>query len=83
MSTPQQQQMDEMVQYLRGQVSEPDAVGIDVPLVSSGLVDSLALVSVLAKLEEITHRSLPLGDVQPKDLETVRVMFETAARLGK
>jgi acyl carrier protein len=53
------------------------------PLVSSGLIDSMALVDLLLELEQITHMRIPPGKVQPKDLDTVAMMFATAQRAGK
>lgn len=53
------------------------------PLVSSGLIDSMALVDLLLKLEEVTHLRIPAGKVQPKDMNTVELMFATAERVGK
>jgi len=53
------------------------------PLVSSGLIDSMALVDLLLKLEDITHLRIPAGKVQPKDMNTVALMFATAQRVGK
>jgi acyl carrier protein len=53
------------------------------PLVSSGLIDSMALVDLLQKLEDLTHMRIPPGKVQPKDLDTVALMFATAQRVGK
>lgn len=53
------------------------------PLVSSGLIDSMALVDVLVKLEDLTHLRIPAGKVQPKDLDTIAKMFATAQRVGK
>ena len=55
----------------------------DSPLVSAGLIDSLALVGILIKLEDVTQMRIPAGKVQPKDLDTVKLMFETAERVGK
>jgi acyl carrier protein len=55
----------------------------DTPLVSSGLIDSLALVDILLKLEEVVNMRIPAGKVQPKNMDTVRIMFETAQRVGK
>jgi acyl carrier protein len=52
-------------------------------LVSSGLVDSMLLVDLLLKLEDVTHTRIPAGKVQPKDLDTVAKMFATAQRVGK
>jgi acyl carrier protein len=53
------------------------------PLVSSGLIDSMALVDLLLKLEDITHLRIPPAKVQPKDMNTIALMFTTAQRVGK
>ena len=55
----------------------------DSPLVSSGLVDSLALVDILTKLEDVTALRIPAGKVQPKDMDTVNLMLLTAKRVGR
>jgi acyl carrier protein len=52
-------------------------------LVSSGLIDSMSLIDLLVKLEDLTHMRIPAGKVQPKDLDTVAKMFATAQRVGK
>jgi acyl carrier protein len=52
-------------------------------LVSSGLIDSLALVEIIVKLENISQMRIPAGKVQPKDMNTVHLMFATAQRIGK
>lgn len=57
-------------------------IDADTPLVSTGLVDSFALVQVLAALERIARVRIPPGRVSPQDLETVRAMLELAARFG-
>jgi acyl carrier protein len=74
----------QMVQYVVELIRKP-GVTIDenTPLVSSGLIDSMALVDLLLKLEDITHRRIPAGKVQPKDMDTVVKMFATAERVGK
>ena len=80
--TPEAQQLAEYIStevIRRGQVRIEE----DTPLVSSGLIDSLALVEILAKLEDVTRRRIPAGKVQPKDLDTVRMMLATAERVGK
>ncbi|MGB3579016.1 MAG: hypothetical protein WBA08_22935, partial [Candidatus Sulfotelmatobacter sp.] len=71
---------DHIVQLIR-----KPGVTIDenTPLVSSGLIDSMALVDLLLKLEDLTHRRIPAGKVQPKDMDTVLKMFATAERVGK
>jgi len=72
--------IDHIVQLIR-----KPGVTIDenTPLVSSGLIDSMALVDLLLKLEDLTHRRIPAGKVQPKDMDTVLKMFATAERVGK
>ncbi len=79
--TPEAQQMIEHIIQL---IRKPN-VTIDetTPLVSSGLIDSMALVDLLQKLEDLTHTRIPAGKVQPKDLDTVATMFATAQRVGK
>ncbi len=79
--TPEAQQMIEHIVKL---IRKP-GVRIDdnTPLVSSGLIDSMALVDLLLKLEDLTHKRIPAGKVQPKDMDTVAKMFATAERVGK
>ncbi len=72
--------IDHIVQLIR-----KPGVTIDenTPLVSSGLIDSMALVDLLLKLEDLTHRRIPAGKVQPKEMDTVAKMFAMAERVGK
>jgi acyl carrier protein len=74
----------QMIEYIRKRIRKPNLV-IDenTPLVSSGLVDSMALADVLAKLEDLTNTVIPAGMVKPKHLDTVALMFCTAQRVGK
>jgi acyl carrier protein len=58
-------------------------IDADTPLISSGLIESLAQVDILVKLEEITHCKLPVSRITIQDLETVRIMFAMAERLGR
>lgn len=79
--TPEVQQMIEHVIQL---IRKPRAtIDENTPLVSSGLIDSMALVDLLVKLEDLTQMRIPAGKVQPKDLDTVAKMFATAQRVGK
>jgi len=77
-------QAQQMIEHIVRLVRKPGII-IDenTPLVSSGLIDSMALVDLLLKLEELTHMRIPPGKVQPKDLDTVATMFVTAQRVGK
>jgi hypothetical protein len=43
----------------------------------------MSLIDLLLKLEDLTHKRIPAGKVQPKDMDTVATMFATAERVGK
>jgi acyl carrier protein len=79
--TPEAQQMLEQVMKL---IRKPGLqLDENTPLVSSGLIDSMALVDLLIQLEDVTHKRIPAGKVQPKDMNTVALMLATAERIGK
>ncbi len=74
---------EQMIQHITGLVRRSKlSIDENTPLVSSGLIDSLTLVRVLQKLEDVTHTRIPPGSVQPQDLDTVRMMFATVRRVG-
>src|SRR6266508_5110228 len=66
-----------MIDYIVREVIRRPGVQIEetTPLVSSGLIDSLTLVDLLLKLEEITNIRIPAGKVQAKNMDTVQLMF--------
>jgi acyl carrier protein len=74
-----------IIDFLRAKVLRNPAVQLreDTPLVSSGLVDSLALVQVLLQLEKVTNRKIPRSRVSPSDLDSVAKMLQTAEKFGK
>ena len=80
MTAEEQQMVEHIVQLIR-----KPGINVDenTPLVTSGLIDSMALVDLLLKLEDLTQRRIPAGKVQPKDMNTVALMFATAQRVGK
>ena len=75
----------QMIDYIVRDVIRRPGIQIDedTALVSSGLIDSLALVDILLNLEDVTHMRIPAGKVQPKDMDTVALMLATAQRLGR
>jgi acyl carrier protein len=79
------EQAQQVIEYIVKEVIRRPGVEIseDTPLVSSGLIDSLALVNILLKVEDVTQMRIPAGKVRPKDMDTVNLMFATAQRLGK
>jgi len=73
-----------MIEHIVQLIRKPGGtIDENTPLVSSGLIDSMALVDLLLKLEDLTHKRIPAGKVQPKDMDTVAKMFATAERVGK
>ena len=73
---------EEILDQLHQEIGRPGVqLEEDTPLVSSGLIDSMALVGLLGKLEDLTQRRIPAGKVQPKDLDTIRLMLATAERV--
>ncbi len=80
MTSEAQQMIDEVAKLIRKPGLQLDE---NTPLVSSGLIDSMALVDLLLKLEDVTHKRIPAGKVQPKDMNTVALMLATAERVGK
>lgn len=77
--------VNSMIQFIETMVLRDPSIEIleDTPLVSSGLVDSFALVEVLLHLEKITNRKISAGDVSPSDLDSVGEMLLTAEKVGK
>ena len=78
------EQKQQMIEFILKRIRKPNlTIDENTPLVSSGLVDSMALGDVLMQLEDITHMRIPAGKVKPKDMDSISTMFETAARVGK
>ena len=75
----------QMIEFVANKIIRRPGTQINeqTPLVSSGLIDSLALVDILQKLEDLTNTRLPAGKIQAKDLDTVESMFSTAHRVGR
>lgn len=74
----------ELTAYIAQKVIKGKAdINEDTPLVSSGLIDSFALIEIFLELQKISGRKVPASKVQAKDMDTVRLMFATAERFGK
>ena len=76
------QPAEEIIEFIVSEIVRRPGIYIteDTALVSSGLVDSLALVDILMKLESVTGLRIPAGQVKAEDLDTVNRMFVTANR---
>ena len=82
--TTTDEQMKQLADYilekaLRNKAAE---ISADTPLVSSGLIDSFALIEIFLELQKIAGRKIPASKVQTKDMDTVRLMFATAEKFG-
>ena len=78
------EEIQQMIEHVTRVIRKSNvAIDENTRLVSSGLVDSMALVDLLLKLEDITRLRIPPGKVQPKDMDTIALMFATAQRVGK
>jgi acyl carrier protein len=74
-----------MLEFIKTTIVRDSAVELSehTPLVSSGLVDSFALIEVLQRLERVTKRRISPAQVSPNDLDTVAQMLKTAEEVGK
>jgi acyl carrier protein len=52
-------------------------------LVSSGLVDSLSILKLIALLEKALNVSIPPETLQPEDFDDVNLIVETIERVAK
>jgi acyl carrier protein len=80
MTAEAQQMLEQVAKLIRKPGLQLDE---NTPLVTSGLIDSMALVDLLLTLEDVTHKRIPPGKIQPKDMNTVAIMLATAERVGK
>ena len=53
----------------------------DQRIISSGLVDSLSLLKLIASLEKTLNIRIPTTQVQPEDFDSVEVILETLERV--
>jgi methoxymalonate biosynthesis acyl carrier protein len=52
----------------------------DEPLISSGLIDSLSILKLIAHLEQRLHVSIPPANLQPDDFDNINWIVETVER---
>ena len=52
-------------------------------LVSSGLIDSLAVLRLISLLEKKLHITIPPETLQPEDFDDIDLIIETVGRVGK
>jgi acyl carrier protein len=52
------------------------------PLISSGLIDSLSVLKLIARLERHLGVAIPAGNLQPDDFESVDWIADTVLRVA-
>ena len=75
----------QLIDYIQRKVIRRAGVEIDddTPLVSSGLIDSFALIEIFLELQKVTGMKIPAAKVRAQDMDTVRLMLTMAERMGK
>ena len=79
------EQMKQLTTYISEKVMKGKGAAIneDTALVSSGLIDSFALIEIFLELQKVAGRKVSASKVQAKDMDTVRSMFAMVERFGK
>ena len=79
------EQMKQLTTYIAEKVMKGKGAALneDTPLVSSGLIDSFAMIEIFLELQKVSGRKVPASKVQAKDMDTVRAMFAMAEKFGK
>jgi len=52
-------------------------------LISAGLIDSLAILRMIAQLEQQLGTSIATDSLQPDDFDTIELIVETVGRASK
>jgi acyl carrier protein len=79
------EQMKQLTTYIAEKVMKGKGAAIneDTVLVSSGLIDSFALIEIFLELQKVAGRKVPASKVQANDMDTVRSMFAMVEKFGK
>ncbi|MGA7683844.1 MAG: hypothetical protein WCA58_02420 [Terriglobales bacterium] len=77
--------MKQLTTYIAEKVMKGKGAAIneDTALVSSGLIDSFALIEIFLELQKVAGRKVSASKVQAKDMDSVRSMFAMVERFGK
>jgi acyl carrier protein len=53
------------------------------PLISSGLIDSLSVLKLIARMEQKLNLSIPPENLQPDDFDNVDWIMDTVTRVAR
>lgn len=73
---------DELSSYLRDELNIEDQIDGDTELFSSGLLDSVSMVSLITFIEEKTGAVIQPADVTLENFDTPAAIIAYAASLG-
>ena len=70
--------MDELRKYIQNELKELifKTVDFDEPLMSTKVLDSILLVDLIVSIEEYTDITIPTGEVNEDNFETINKMNE-------
>ena len=73
-----------LIDFVKTSLAKDPALELveDTALLSSGVIDSFALVELMLEVERVTGRCIPRGKARPEHFETVREMLAMAERIG-
>lgn len=73
---------DELLRFLREDLNIDDGLDAQTELFSSGLLDSVSMVSLITFIEEKTGAVIQPGDVTLENFDSVDRIIAHVARLG-
>ncbi len=88
-ASPRDRARDEVVallrDYVRDELLDGDGEGLDerTPLLQWGVIDSLAMVGLLAFVEQRLHVRIPDEEVKPEHFQNLGALADLIARLGE
>lgn len=73
---------DDLIRHLRDDMNIDEPIQGDTELFSTGLLDSVSMVSLITFIEEKTGATIPAGDVTLENFDTVERIVAYVASLG-
>ena len=68
--------MDDLLDLIRATVQLDEPIDADVPLISSGMIDSFDLVTLIGAIEERFGVNIPVEDISVESFDTPRQMHQ-------
>lgn len=68
--------MDDLLDLIRATVQLDEPIHADVPLISSGMIDSFDLVGLVTAIEERFGANVPVEEISVESFDTPRQMLQ-------